>query len=82
MQQDATHAAVVEDAGVHDDDDTDGLIEMETWDVARARLYGEARKWICTYFLDGYEQKEGDSARACTERETRRQSGETRSQKC
>ena len=30
---------------------------MATWDVSRARLDGDARRWVYTSLLDGYEQK-------------------------
>ena len=42
----------------HDDGNhTDGPMEMATWDVSRAHLHGDARRWIYTYLLQGYEQK-------------------------
>ena len=42
----------------HDDGNhADGPIEMATWNVSRAHLYGEARRWIYTYCPQGYEQK-------------------------
>ena len=42
----------------HDDGNhTNGLIEVVTWDVSRTHFYGEARRWIYTYFLEGFEQK-------------------------
>ena len=30
---------------------TDGPIEMAPWDVSRANLHGDARRWTSTYFL-------------------------------
>ena len=65
-----THATVgrVEDAGVmtgHDDANrADGTIAETTWDVSRAHLYGDARRWICTYLPEGYEHKSA-LARLC-----------------
>ena len=41
------------DNGTH----TDGPMEMATWDVSRAHLYGDARRCIHPYLLQGYEQK-------------------------
>ena len=41
----------------HDDGNhADGPFEMATWDVPRAHFYGEARRWIYTYLLEGHEQ--------------------------
>ena len=40
----------------HDgNDDEDAPIEMGTWDVSRAHLYGYARVSIYTFFSDGHE---------------------------
>ena len=59
-----THAAVgrVEDAGVHDDGGTrpwtsHRRIKMATWEVSRAHLYGDVRRWIYPNPLEEYEQK-------------------------
>ena len=86
-----THAAVgrVEDAAFHDDDGTrrwksHGWTDMATWDVSGAHLYGEARWWIYTYFLDGYEKK-GKLTRLCWSMYGTRDAAaiwETRDQKC
>ena len=63
-----THAAVgrVEGACVNNDDGNhvDGPFQMATWDVSRAHFYGEARRWIYTYLLEGHEQV-GKFARFC-----------------
>ena len=49
----------------HDDGNhADGPFEMATWDVSRAHFYGEARRWIYTYLLEGHEQV-GQLARRC-----------------
>ena len=49
----------------HDDENHfDGPFEMGTWDVSRAHLYGEARRWIYTFLPEGHEQ-EGKLARLC-----------------
>ena len=49
----------------HDDGNhADGPFEMATWDVPRAHFYGEARRWIYTYLLEGHAQK-GKLARLC-----------------
>ena len=48
------------DGGNH----ADGPFEMATWDVSRAHFYGEARRWIYTYLLEGHEQV-GKLARLC-----------------
>ena len=50
--------------GRDDDNHEDGPIEMATWDVSRAHLYGDARRWIYTYLPEGYEQQ-GKLARLC-----------------
>ena len=42
----------------HDDGShTDGPIGMATWDVSRAHEFGDARRWIYTSLLEGFEQK-------------------------
>ena len=46
------------------DDGHHGPFEMATWDVSRAYFYGEARRWIYTFLLEGHEQ-EGKLARHC-----------------
>ena len=62
----------------HDDGNhTDGSIQMATWDVSRAHLYGKAFLMVTSR-----RTNRPDSAGACTERDTRRRSGETHGQKC
>ena len=49
----------------HDDENhVDGPFEMATWDVSRAHFYGEARRWIYTFLIEGHEQV-GKLARLC-----------------
>ena len=49
----------------HDDGNhVDGPFEMATWDVSRANFYGEARRWIYTFLLEGHAQV-GKLARLC-----------------
>ena len=49
----------------HDDGNhVDGPFEMATWDVSRAHFYGEARRWIYTFLLEGHAQV-GKLARLC-----------------
>ena len=49
----------------HDDENhIDGPFEMATWDVSRAHFYGEARRWIYTFLLEGHEQV-GKLSRLC-----------------
>ena len=43
----------------------DDPFEMATWDVSRARFYGEARRWIYTCLPEGHGQ-EGKLARLCS----------------
>ena len=41
----------------HDDENhVDGPFEMATWNVSRAHFYGEARRRIYTFLLEGHEQ--------------------------
>ena len=42
----------------------DDPFEMATWDVSRAQLYGEARRWIYTCLPEGHLQV-GKLARLC-----------------
>ena len=42
--------------GHHDGNHADGPFEMATWYVSTAHFYGEARRWIYTYLLEGHEQ--------------------------
>ena len=42
----------------------DSPFEMATWDVSRAHFYGEARRWIYTYLIEGHEQV-GKLSRLC-----------------
>ena len=40
----------------HDDENhLDGPFEIASWDVWRAHLYGEARRWIL-FLLEGHDQ--------------------------
>ena len=49
----------------HDDGKhVDGPFEMATWDVSRAHLYGEARRWIYTFLPERHEQV-GKLTRLC-----------------
>ena len=41
----------------HDDGNhVDGPFEMTTWDVSRAHFFGETRRSIFTYLLEGLQQ--------------------------
>ena len=48
----------------YDGNHFDGPFGMATSDVSRAHFYGEARRWIYTYLLEGHEQV-GKVARLC-----------------
>ena len=56
--------------GLDDGNPADGPFEMARWDVSGAHLHGEARRWIHTYLLEGYEQK-GKLARLCRTKQVR-----------